>query len=153
MGCNLLGNLTVCILNFGGKVSRILNLLVAPYKFVLQCCSSLTKKLIIETNYVCIAAPIGFQYMLLDIGLQEILHNLLFQQSPIRVAPTIDALLHVSHNQVVVSRRHTLFEQGSEIVPLHGWCILKFINHEMIETRANFLIHKWRFAVCNYFIQ
>ena len=61
-----------------------------------------------------------------------------FQDGPVSVPPTVDALFHVAHNQVAEAGGHALQQQDFKVLPLHGGSVLELVYHHMMEKRAHF---------------
>ena len=65
---------------------------------------------------------------------------LLIQQCPVRVPKAVDALFHITNDQVVFTLRQALLHERTEIVPLHTAGVLELINHIMVNLRTGLLI-------------
>ena len=69
------------------------------------------------------------------------------QQSPVATSPSVDALLHVAHNQVLrVAVAHRLLQQHLEVLPLHGRGVLELVNHDVFKLGAYLLEDERRVA-------
>ena len=69
------------------------------------------------------------------------------QQPPVATAPAVDALLHVAHDEVLGAFvAHRLLQQHLEVLPLHGAGVLKLVDHDMLQLRANLLEDEGRVA-------
>ena len=68
------------------------------------------------------------------------------EQAPVAFAPSVDALLHVAHDEVcsAVLTTKTLEQQDLEVGPLNGTCVLKLVNHDVVDLRAYLLIDERR---------
>ena len=82
------------------------------------------------------------------------------QQSPVARAPSVDALLHVAHDEVLrhigfvgVGTAHAVAQQHEEVSPLHGACVLKLVYHDVVHLCAYLLVYERRVAVLYKFRQ
>ena len=108
---------------------------------------------IVEIHHVGVASPVGIEHFVADGIGAEILWNLCFEQSPIGVSPAVNALFHVAHNKVEVPVRQAFGQQRAKILPLHRRCVLKLIDHIIVDARARFFVHERRLAVGDDFIE
>ena len=65
---------------------------------------------------VCVKGSL--QTFLVDDVLEQHILPDVVQDAPITVAPTIDALLHITDNQTHASSVDTFLDEGNEILPL-----------------------------------
>ena len=73
---------------------------------------------------------------------RELVRYVLVQQLPIGPSPTVNALLHIPHYQVLAALGVAVVEKRTEIGPLHLGRILKLIKKEMVEPHSKLLIHE-----------
>ena len=68
------------------------------------------------------------------------------EQAPVAFAPSVDALLHVAHDEIcaAVLMTKTLEQQDLEVGPLNGTCVLKLVYHDVVDLRAYLLIDERR---------
>ena len=73
----------------------------------------------------------------------EVLQVLLFldaiEDFPVAVAPAVDALLDVAHEQSLAARSEFLEEQLLEVLPLHAARVLKLVDHHVVDEGAYLL--------------
>ena len=77
-----------------------------------------------------------------DACLVEFLLKAASQQVPVAPPPAVDTLFHIAHHQRIVSGGQAVLQQGTEIVPLDIGRILEFVQKEMVEPDAQFLVDK-----------
>ena len=89
------------------------------------------EELVVEVDYLPARTVVGVegQYFQQRVIIVEFLFDAV-EQPPVTVAPTVDALFHVAHNQVVGAMAHALVEKHLEVVPLQCACILKLVYHD-----------------------
>ncbi len=100
-----------------------------------------------------IASPVGIERMRTNIFRPEIAHNLLFDQTPIGIAPPINTLFHIPHHKIEISTGKAFLHQRTKISPLHGGRILKFVDHIMFKQCTRFFVNKRRIAVVDHLIE
>src|SRR5574344_1918488 len=57
----------------------------------------------------------------------------LIKQPPITGTPSVDALLHIAYNEITVMMTNTLKKKLLKVSPLRNTCVLKLINHDMLD--------------------
>ena len=78
-----------------------------------------------------------------------ILFTHVVEDIPVAVAPAIDGLLYITHNQAVITLGKTFIYQWLEIVPLHTACILELIDHDVTNVGTYLFKDKGRIAVAD----
>ena len=95
---------------------------------------------VVESDHRAGTAPITVQR--LHIGSGEGTQHLASKQLPVGIAPAVDALLDITHDEVAARLRLALLQQGQEIVPLDVGRVLEFVQQEMLVAHAQLLIHE-----------
>ena len=111
------------------------------------------KQSIVKFNNIPTASPVFGQCFLRELRRGKITPNLLVEQCPVRIAKTVNTLLNVSHYQVGASISEAFFEQRPEVTPLHGTCVLKFIDHVMFDTCSCLFVNKRNITTVDNFAQ
>ena len=103
---------------------------------------------VIEVDDVAVGTIVGLQWLFVDgMTWRKLLLDIV-EQSPVARTPTIDALLHVSHDEVGrILVAHRLQEENLEVLPLHCTRILELIDHHVLQLRTYFLEDEWGVAV------
>ena len=68
---------------------------------------------------------------IVDLGVQEV---------PVTSTPTVDALLYVADDKVLISLCKGVAEQGFEVAPLHARGVLKFVDHIRMDACTRLLV-------------
>ena len=106
------------------------------------------EKGVVESDKAAFAAVVGVQVA--DVGLVGGHFFVdMVQDAPVAVPPTVDALFHVAHDEVAVSRSHAFLQQHFEVFPLHGRRVLEFINHDVVDVCAHLFVDERRILVFN----
>ena len=104
------------------------------------------KYFVIETYDVLLASSIYFQCVFIDReGSDTVLQSV--QDTPVSASPSVDALLHIAHNEGIRPLRKPFEQEQLEVTPLHARCILELVNHHVADVRANLLEHERRVAL------
>ena len=75
--------------------------------------------MVVEVDDIALRAIIGVKALhLYGVGIVGLVQPL--QQLPVAIAPPIDALLHVAHDETARLMGNTIVEKHLEVVPLHG---------------------------------
>ena len=70
------------------------------------------------------------------------------QQFPVSLPPAVDALLDITHNQIVrVGLCHAVVKQLPEVLPLNRTCVLKLVNHDVFQIGSHLLEDERRIGV------
>ena len=72
----------------------------------------------------------------------ELLFQATSQQAPVASPPAVNALLHISHHQGIVTGIDAAVHQGAEIVPLDVRGVLELVQKEIFEADAHLLINE-----------
>ena len=73
--------------------------------------------------------------------------HFLAEHCGVGIAESVDGLLGVADEHVEVAARQTLVQQALEIIVLFGTGVLKLVNHEVGNRRADTFINKGRAAL------
>ena len=136
----------------GLLIDFLLYIVVGCHLCYLRC---LLEEGVVEEDDVCVGAVIGVQRLhvhhLLGVG------KLVFdagQQAPVAVAPAVDALLHIAHDEVLgILAAHRVLQQHLEVLPLHGAGVLELVYHDMFQLRAYLLEDEGRVAAVYQFVK
>ncbi len=107
---------------------------------LLQQCGCDGEQGVVEGDDVVTAAPVCLQRLLAHQGRGKITMHLLIEQCPVGVPEAVDALLYIAHDQVLLALRQALLYERTEIFPLHLARVLKFVDHVMVNLRADLLV-------------
>ena len=87
---------------------------------------------VVERDDATLRTVVGLEVARLNLLLGELVLDAV-EQSPIARAPTVDALLHVAHDEVGgVLVAHGLGEQHVEVAPLDGGGVLELVDHDVL---------------------
>ena len=95
---------------------------------------------VVEVHHGLAASPVFAHGFYFRAG--EILLDLARKQGPVGIAPAVDALLHVSHDEVVVGVGIALVQQGTEIVPLYVGSVLELVQQEILVAHAHLFVNE-----------
>ena len=84
---------------------------------------------------------------------REHLRNSLVKQFPIGSSPSVYALLHISHYEVLSILTLAVVKQRVEVLPLDMGRILELIQKEVLETYAKFLIYERSIRPVDYILE
>ena len=76
-------------------------------------------------------------------------HQLRIQEFRVRVAESVNTLLDIADNQIIIAPGEAFKQQRLEIIPLQARCVLKFINQEVAIAPTDALIDKRSLAVAD----
>ena len=108
---------------------------------------SMGEERVVKIYNVALRAIVGFQTVLMRCVRRVLkLGVYVVEQAPVAFAPSVDALLHVAHDEIcaAVLMTKTLEQQDLEVGPLNGTRVLKFVNHDVVDLRAYLLIDERR---------
>ena len=108
---------------------------------------SMGEERVVKIYNVALRAIVGFQTVLMGCVRRVLkLGVYVVEQAPVAFAPSVDALLHVAHDEVcsAVLMTETLEQQDLEVGPLNGARVLKLVNHDVVDLRAYLLIYERR---------
>ena len=72
------------------------------------------------------------------------------EQAPVTGTPTVDALFHIAHDEVLAAlMTHCLVEEHTEVLPLYGGGVLELIDHHMFQLGTDLLKDERRVAVAD----
>ena len=75
------------------------------------------------------------------------------ERAPVAVAPTVNALLHIPHNETLIPSIKTVLQEWQEVPPLQFAGVLKLINHDVLIARSGSLIDKGDVAIAHHVAQ
>ena len=93
---------------------------------------------VVEADHGARAAPVALQGH--NLGVREGFLHLATQQFPVGIAPAVDALLDVAHDQVAARSGLAFLQQRQEILPLDAGRVLELVEQEMLVAHAQLLI-------------
>ena len=109
----------------------------------------MTEEGIVEVDDATLGAVVGAEVARLDLLVGELTLDIV-QESPVARAPTVDALLHVAHDEVGgVLVAHGFGEQHVEVAPLNSRSVLELIDHDMLYLGTYLLEDKGRVALAD----
>ena len=105
---------------------------------LIQRMGGMRKESVVEQDNLPAGAVVMVQRFYLR--LLEFLLQAAAQQAPVAPSPAVNALLDIAHHQGVVAGGHAVLQQRAEVVPLDIGRILEFVQEEVVEAHAQFLI-------------
>ena len=103
---------------------------------------------IVELDHICKASPVGVKTIIFH--LIEMAPYLTVKKIPVRAAPPVDALLHITYYKVASSLGVAFQKERQEVVVLHTRGVLKLVQEEMIEPHAGLFIYERSVRAIDY---
>ena len=120
-----------------------------------------TEQRIVPFHYPRVGAPVGvFRRFVAgrlhgagaELAVQLPLHTGV-DQFRFGVAETVYALFGIADYQVVVASRQAFHHKGAQVDPLHFGCVLELVDEQMVQQRAETLVHERRVIVLDEIVQ
>ena len=108
------------------------------------------KKGIVKLHDIPATTPVILQRLFMDFFGGKVGLYLFVQQLPVRVTETVDTLFHISYDQIIPAMCKALFDQRTEVVPLHSAGVLKLVYHIMVDMCTGFFIDERSIAAFNH---
>ena len=112
---------------------------------------SIFKKTVVELDYIPEASVVAVKGLHFAPGKFSL--HLARHHPPVGAAPAVDALLHVTHQKVLLSLRDTVLDERAEIVPLNPGRVLKFVQQKMLEPHSQLLVDERSVRAVDYIPQ
>ncbi len=101
---------------------------------------------IVKVDDVFIASPVFIQRFCFWSEMRKIRFHLLGQDVPVAVAPAVNRLFYIAHQQVVVALRQCVGYKRFEIFPLQRRRVLEFVEHKIVKKVPDLFVNKRRLA-------
>ena len=102
----------------------------------------MTEEVVVEGDDVSLRTVVLLQGDRLYLLLTELLFDVI-QQPPVTRTPTVDALFHITHDEVRAAFvTHRLVEQHAEVLPLHRTGVLELVDHHVLQLGTDLLKDK-----------
>ena len=111
-------------------------------QFVILQLGSFREESIVELGNHPFRTPVHLQLLQLYHILRELLLNVV-QQSPVAASPAVDALLDISHDEVLAAFvAHGFQQKYAEVLPLDGGRVLELVYHDVLQLGTYLLEDK-----------
>ena len=121
--------------------------------FLILQLSRMTEEVVVEGDDVPLRTVVLLQGDRLYLLLTELLLDVI-QQPPVTRTPPVDALFHITHDEVGAAFvTHRLVEEYAEVLPLHRTGVLELIDHHVFQLGTDLLKDKGRVATLDQGMQ
>ena len=103
----------------------------------------LLEEVIVEVDDVLRRTEIVFCWNVTNIVFQVFVLFDVVEDLPVRVAETVDTLLHIAHYQTTAIAGNTVENEWLEVLPLQCRRVLKLINHDVLDDGASLFVDEW----------
>ena len=122
-------------------------------QLLLQPFGRLAEDAVVELHHPSATAVIRIHRPLAVLRRSETRLHPLVQQRPVGIAPPVDTLLHIAHNQIGVVVTEALADKRSKVAPLQIGGILKLVDHKVVDPRTNLLVDKGGIVFVDHLVE